>query len=385
MSAVPRDVLEGEIITRPGEGTDEDQWSKYEEFRQSREGQDQNILVNVYLQPTNADGSASQKGPLEHLFTCPIDQFTREQIISKVRDEFMNVGDVRWLIRIQMRRPGTRGLLLNQLETVRRATAVKGDVSGEQHGDVQGILSQVNKMLADSQARMETLLRGVLEKPQAPQVNPIELFMLGQKQSAEMFEKLALAMKPNASERTSMTDGFTDVLKLLTMMQSAKSTLGDVFGGGAPSVPSGSSAAEIIKAVTPIASPLIQWIAAQQAAKAGKTLPAPAAANPASAASPVETPPKEKEIPVQTEDKMLYAMRDSLGALADAIALNPDVETIGAKVLESIPEEDDDTLYSLLSKPDWFDRFAAVQPKLHPHKEWMTKLRDYILKSFTDD
>jgi hypothetical protein len=402
------EVLDGELLTDARDGIDEQQAYKFEEFRSSAAGQDSSLLITVYRQPSNPDGTAVANGKLQYMFQLPVDQLTREQILDKVSREYMADSDRYWYVRIHIRQPGKRGILFNELCTILKQPKL---IDNSPSGQDASVLGAVGKMLADAQTRTDALFSRLLEaqKP-VQQVNPIELFMLGQKQSAEMFKDIASAMRPASPgiAGTPGEGGLEGLLKQIMVMKQISEFMGGGVGAAAAAGGSGSDIAEIIKAVGPIAAPFMSIVAAQLAARTGKTPPPNqprlAAPNPADVPTPApgaasaQTPPaaestaapiavkeQEPKRDMAKEDRMLFAMRDQLGQLADAIALNPPIESVGAQILEHLPEEYDETFYTVLAQENWFERLSAVQNKLQPHKEWLSKLRDYIIASYTTD
>jgi hypothetical protein len=398
-------VLEGQLLTHDNDGMDEQQAYKFEEFRSSAAGQEAGLMVNVYRAPANPDGTAVANGKLQYMFQMPVDQLTREQILDKVAREYMATQDPKatfWFVRIHIRKPGARGILFNELCTVLPQPVMPGAESHAPPANDGGVLATVAKMLTEAQARTDALIARLLEN-RAPTVDPIQIFLSGQKQSAEMFKELAVAMRGSApaAGAPGTTSSLDDTLKSMLVFKQIK----DFMGGEFMATPAGENAtAEILKAVGPIAKPFFELMVENMRAKKQPALPNPAApagspsapstTKPAEAAKPAEAPKTESTVKeaakeptknMQREDAMLFAMRDQLGQLADAIAMNPDPAAVGTTILENLPETYDEPLFTLLSGEDWFDRMSAVQNKLRPHREWMNKLRDYIIASFTEE
>ncbi|MGH9780180.1 MAG: hypothetical protein ACRD33_00040 [Candidatus Acidiferrales bacterium] len=409
------EVLDGELISGAQDGIDEQQAYRFEEFRSSAASQDSSLIVTVYRHPANPDGTAVANGKLQYMFQLPLDQLSREQILDKVAREYMSETDNLWYVRLHVRQQGKRGILFNELCTVLRQP--KTNIVEDSQAGSAGILAQVGKMLADAQARTDALFARLLEQQKQPQINPIELFLTAQKESAAMFEKVALAMRGAPAAGSAEPGGLEGMLKQLMVMKQISEFMGGGLGGVAAATPSSASEiAEIIKSVMPVAAPAVtmlmgEWMKKNKGAPPALTGPAPKAAAPAApheiptpapaapaapapkAAEPATVTPIKREGPkpdMAKEDAMLYAMRSQLGALADVIASQTpeiplDVATVGGEILTNLPEMFDDPLYTLLAENNWFDRLTAVQPKLLEHKEWMTKLRQYILDSFEED
>lgn len=407
MVATVTQVTEGEIL--PGGVDESDQAAKFEEFRASAADEGGQLVTTVYLSPTNADGTTQTRGLLQHMFACPIDQYDRNQIVDKVRHEFMGPTDTLWYIRIQVRKTGQRGLLLNQLVPVRKQL----QTTTQDSNTPAGADSTIARMLAQMQTQTQAMIAALADKITAqPTINPMQIFMEGQKQAGETFEKIVAAMGGKPAGAAAESGGLDATLKQLMVMRQIQDFLGTggaaIAGGGA----SGSDIAEIIKAVTPLAGPglsfLATWLQTKKAElekNKPKQLTAPATqvtnaaptdhnnpsaapaakAEPAPATAPTNPAVKEPKADAMKEESMLYAMRDQLGQLADAIALNPDPAVVGGQIMENLPEAYDESLFTLLSSETWFDRMVAVQNKLAPYREWMTKLRDYILSQFTED
>jgi len=383
------DVIDGELVER---GIDADQAYKFEEFRTSSDGQDSSLMVNVYLHPSNADGTAVVNAKLQHLFSLPIDQLTREQILDKVRNEFMGVNDTMWMIRIHIRKPGERGLRFNDLQVVRKR--VNAEQASEHYtpggSDTTGVLGAVAKMLADAQARTDQMFTRLLESNKTPAIDPIKMYLDGQKQSAEMFKELAAAMRPAVGGPTA-SDAMTELVKTMTVMEQLRGYM-DRSGGGAAAAAgaSGDGLADIIKALTPLAAPVLQAIAAGRAktATAQPALPNPNApradaAPTAPEAAPVEVMPGGLvKTQSMMEDETLFNLKEQLGQLADLAEAKPDPEQVAGVVLENTPESADAMLLAVLKGDNWFERLAVVQPKLRPHQEWMTQVRNAIIASF---
>ncbi len=81
---------------------------------------------------------------------------------------------------------------------------------------------------------------------------------------------------------------------------------------------------------------------------------------------------------------MIAQLREQLATLAEIAAEKPDAKIIAEQALSSIPEEMDERLYALLSSGNWFEQLSALQPKIAPHREWFTALRNEMLASFSE-
>lgn len=389
MVSAAREVLDAELINGPDEGIeDPDQWSKYEDFKNESEQDRRGKIVAVYNCPLKPDGSYSTTGQLEQLFAAPIDQYTRDEILQKVRSEFMDATDKRWIVRIQVREAGKRGLLVNQLVSVRRGLFDSKPIDESKRTDINDVLTNVSRMLAEANQRTEQMLLRLMDTRNAqaiPARDPMEIAMQMATMMSGMVSSImsATAARPHAAE-----GGNGGLLGTLQVLREAK----ELFSGGAAAGPSTSDTADIIRAVSPLAVPLLTFLANERKKNPAITpspqqpaLPNPAAraTQPAPLAGTVEeaSPTVEK----MDNHQMLIFMKDQLGALADLAATNPDPETVAAQVLENIPDNLDDNLYKVLVAPDWFDQMNAVQPKLGPHRIWFTKVRDAMLASFQEE
>jgi hypothetical protein len=369
-------------------GVDPGQEEAFDQFRTDAGGEASSYVVWVFFVPTDKEGSPLARSKLENLFTCPVDQYTVDQILGKIRTEWMAPADTRWLVRVQIRDPRMHQIKFNQLFIVRK-TPGSANSADAQPSQFTEVMDGVRRLMADQQARTDALLARLTERAAAPAVparDPVEIMLAAQSQSMQMMAVLVQAMN-GGNNKTSMLDN-------INMLRAIKGLGDDLSGNTGAPVDDGLSG--ILRSLVPLAIPFAQAIAArppgtplvsrvpaQLAAPqplAG-VAPAPATAAPPASATPVQPNP----IDVVSEEKMLNQLREALGVLADTAATNPDPKETAGTLLSSLPEEMDSVIYSTLSAPNWFEQLSLWQPKIAMHRSWFTSVRNEILNAYTTD
>lgn len=83
-----------------------------------------------------------------------------------------------------------------------------------------------------------------------------------------------------------------------------------------------------------------------------------------------------------SEDEMQFQVKMMVPMFLLAAQNNQAVEQYSDLLLNTLPDE---AIAQYIEAPDWFDKIAAMESKVIPHKEWFSRLREDILAQLTTD
>ena len=307
-----------------GADVDADVSAAFDKFRADAAGDSANYMVWIFLVPTDKDGNAARGQRMENLFTAPVDQYTIDQILEQVRTRWMGAA-VRWLVRIQIR-DGKSAVRFNRLFIVRKAEEEVPHAGAA--SELSGVLDAVQRMVADSQKRNDEIIERVLQRvttpPTAPVRDPMEVFMQAQQSTIAMMATMFQASGIGGG--AARGDPIGDMVKMMGAMRQLKGFSEDL--SPAPAGDGENTTLAIIKAVAPLAGPLLE------AMRSGKPQPVPQLAAPV--AAPLANPaPSAQSQPAASAKESIFPgvsevdankIRDALAQLCDLVAANPDAD-----------------------------------------------------------
>jgi len=326
---------------------------------------------------------------LGHMFTIPVDQWTMDELVAHVRDEWMG-RDISWCIRVQVRKANGKVMWSKLIDVYKKA----GEGETKKQNENTTLFAEIRQLIADSEERANQRLREIAVRavPAAPPMDMMALMKFMQESSAQNMQTLALllnAMKPT-------TSGTNDILSMVKAMGEIRNFAGDLVPQAASE---GDSPMGTVKALAPFAAMLTEIIRKRDGAPTHERKQLPAPPNAATAVPPVlptaatpdpphvepsPTVPTQPIQPTEAQAKMLAELREQLLMLSQIAANKPDAKEVAATLLPMLPAEMDDMIYDTLSAENWFQRLTFIQPAIQPHKEWMTEVRNAILESFTE-
>lgn len=351
--------------------SDDSQETAFEELRSQSGAESDQKVMWVYRVPTDAKGAPITRGQMEQLISTPIDAMSIDQVLETVRNEFMADDDRVWLIRVHVRKPGQRGILWQQVYTVRKALKAKATAQESKLGEV---ISAVREMQAMHMQR---------EQPRAVPAQDnfgIREILAMQQQSMQNTIAMMAAMNGGGAKSASADpmDAMSKMIAMMGQMNSLRESLG---GGGGDD----NSTLGLVKALAPMGVGLMEVLKKNQPAQLAAPVATLPHQGPPAVAAPIPNATGPAAIqPLNTDAPMIAELRKNLEALADIAATNPDAKETAAMVLSQLPEEYDNQIYQLLSGGNWFAQICILQPKMKPHEAWLTTVRDEILASFAE-
>lgn len=388
-----RIIEEAELLPRMGGevGGDMDTEQTFDDLRESLASSETPQTLWVYRVPTDDQGNVMSNAKVFHLFSAPINRYSLEEIVSRVRAEFMR-DRISVCIRLSVSEKGKSGLRLNRMLMVERGEQKAAEVQGGQLHDVAGAISSAiansNKMTL---AMFESIMARMTERPAiaAPAVDPMQQTMAMMAAMTGMVRSLV----PTGVQGAPTAAAGGGMLEMINSMRALKKLSGELGGGagGGGDDDDPDSLQNILKAGAPYVTLLSQVVARQPVQRmpppARRRLAKPAAET---AAPPVaETPPQNTATAAAPEvDQMFAQLRPQLVALCESANENGDPVEAAKLVVQMIPEGSDienQLLLFLEGDHTWFPQMCAIYPGCAQHQEWFGKLRAAILEEYPAD
>ena len=386
------------------DGDVEQAWEKWGEALHQSENPG---TVKVAKLPLDEKGApmVNVKGQIQ-LGAYPFDQYTFEELLDKVRSEFMKPGET-IAVRLTGTSAGQVGVKFNRVVMVQRQSG---------HSENNSQLGEVLNAMQVAQQNQAQMLERILQprgdavridQSQNNQNNLVDsLVKLSPLLSPIIGALLSKIIAPAAPAAGGLNDMLSGLEKLMTLREM-------VSGGGNQN--DESTTLGIIKAVAPQGLGLLTELVKNQAAQASpRQLSAPRLQNVAQignatnamaphsdafsmpqshdAARPPQSAPAS--IPEQSNTPETDTMLAQIGPQIEQLALLAENGTPPAEaaklMLDLIPSGDegiaiDDAIYNLVSNAERFGRLKYLSAKFAKHAVWFEELRVVLLKEFEDD
>lgn len=357
---------------------DPDAELSWDDWIESLKGSDHPGIVRAYRIPLDADGNPSVvKGSRQILLgTWPHQQFSYDDLISKIKVEFLKPGEMA-AIRFAGTQPGRRGVVFNKIVTIQRAAGADSPAVSGGGLDTVGLLRAFQEATAAQQAMTERLLgsREGSAKPMSESVKEWLAIL------APILGPAVLAIVNRPREKSDLEGLIGAVLKLKGLADDGK-------GGGDDD----SSTMSIIKAVAPEGLKLLTALAQNQQPRPALSAPIPARRIPARRVTPppspvTETPATPPPETTTEADPMLAQIKPQLDTLAEMARNGADPGEVAKLVLETLPATDevDEQVLKLVQSPESFGRLYLLSPAFADQKEWGEKLRLALLAEFPEE
>jgi hypothetical protein len=387
MARITAEDMAGAVEILPAmAGYDPDMAEAFDDLRESLDTSQTDSTLWVHRVPLDERGEMVTNSKHVHLFTAPLDRYKLDEIIAKVKGEYMRPDERLACIRLIAKVAGQRGNKFNKVLLIEKELKPTAPASEAGRESVAEILRAIQESNNGQMAALRQIFAERMNAPQIPQKDPIDTavaLMGAMSQMVAIMNKGAAPVAPAAS----LTEQIRAMKELKDL---AGDLLGETSGGGGGE---DNSAVGIIKAVSPLAGPLLQILARQSAANPAPrqrpALPAPNlptpnpapqfSTNPAAQPAPVN--------PVSSEDqKMIAELRAQLIAICEAAAGGANAADLGAVIVDNLqPDSDAETrLLEMLDDPEWLRKLAAIHPGVKAHETFFVSLRQSILAAFDD-
>lgn len=98
--------------------------------------------------------------------------------------------------------------------------------------------------------------------------------------------------------------------------------------------------------------------------------------------NPIPASPAQHTIP-DSENQPMNIIKHYLDMLCEKAERDSDAALYADLILDTMPDMELVELRGALDAPDWFDRFAAMNPRIGMHRAWFEKLRSEIIAGLT--
>lgn len=381
-------TVDGEFLSAQ-DALDPDTAREFEELIDSmRETESADAWITVMRIPLDAMGNAlpNTKGASQ-LFAEVMGTSTIQDLVERVRRDYIRPGENSITIRIIGKQQGKSGLKFNKVVKVERPNKPAAESQKETAADIARVVMDMQRA---SDERLERALQSMSTRivPATAAADPID-------QMTKMMTAMGGIMAAMMAGRpmggpAAGASATTELLGLVTVLQKI-----GVVGGG-PIEEKEEGLGDIIKSV---AGPALSFFAAQkqnenirlaQGSRVTRRLAPPANPIPPKGA-PAETPVVDttnnagqpanaKEIPMELQK--LNAALNTVLDLADKGRKPADVAKL---VLNSIPEEEDSSFYDQIADDDFVSNCELLNERVTAHRAWFEELRTEMISLFSPD
>lgn len=350
--------------------------------------------ITVLRIPTDSRGTplpnSKHAGQLFHEL---LGRSTVNDVIERIRAQYIRPTETSITVRIIGKRPGERRLLFNRIYTIERAN--KNEAKPE--GSVAEMLTLMQANAEAQAQRTENFMREMLamqaQRP-AP-ADPLDGFVKMMGAMAPVMA--ALAGRPMAPQ----SGGASEMLATVKVLKEAS----NLFGGG--NSDGGDSTMSVVKSVAEAVGPGLKFLAARAetermtAAERLRRLPPPAqlpppkpatvppkAATPPKTAAPKPNPPP-KAAPANNpegEDVKLTELREQIQVAAQLCDEGQTAEAVANLIVDNVEDEQLEELYRRVEPENCVAQLAVLAPTaVRGREKWFGELRLAILAQFEDD
>lgn len=388
-----RTVVEDAVLLTAEDQLDGDTAAEFASFiddMNSTENAD--AWITVMRIPTDARGTPLPNSKhMGQLFHEPLGTSSVNDVIERIRREFIRVGENSITVRIIGKQQGMRGLKFNRIYTIEKPNKA-GPVGAE--SSIERMLELMQQNARDQAERTENFMREIMSVQAtariAPAVDPFE-------QMVKMMGVMAPIMAAVAGRP--IAPGGGGAADLLATAKALKEVNG-LFGGGSNN-DSGGDTMSTIKAVAEAVAPGLKFMAAKAEAEKMsladrlRRLPPPAPRElppPPPPVRPKPSPPN-KAAPVSSnnatpegEDVNLKEMRENLVALAAMRDEGQSAADVAKLVVDNAEDDQLEKLYELASDTDFVAKAKVMAPTAIAGREnWFESLRVAICDEYETD
>lgn len=394
MARMTAEEMAGAVEILPAaSGYDPDMAEAFDDLRESLEGAQSDSTLWVHRVPLDERGDVISNAKHVHLFTAPLDRYKLDEIITKVKADYMGPNERRACIRLMAKKAGVRGNAFNRLVLIEKELKPQNPGGESQRESVTEIVRAIQE---STNAQLAAFRQMLAERsPPAPAKDPLEMAVSLMGVMTNMMAQL------NKAAPVAAAGGTGTLIEQIRAMKELKELAGDLVGVPGEGGGDDNSTAGIIKAVAPLAAPLLQMMAQNQAANAA-TRPTPRALpNPAAraeqpsgpqgrpmtttASAPGAVPPVHSNPTPKSEDeKMIAELRAQLVAICEAASQGADPAALGSVIVHQLPVDSaiEESLLGLLDDPLWMQKLASIHPGVKDHAEFFNTVRATIFAAY---
>jgi hypothetical protein len=386
-----REIQEGVLLTSEDQldGDTAEELASFIDDMNSTENAD--AYITVLRIPTDSRGTPLPNSKhMGQLFHELLGRSTVNDVIERVRAQFIRPPDTSITVRIMGKRPGERKLLFNRIYTIEKASAP----SGKESGSVAEMLALMQQN-ADQQAqRTENFMRELMTMQRTTTIAPAESIV-------DQLVKLSPLLTPLITGLLGRPlpppgGGATELLATVRTLKEASNLFGVTDKGDGDTM-------STVKAVAEAIGPGLKFLAARaetermSVAQRVKQLPAPAkAATPkAGPKAPPPIRPTPKAPPASAtnnnsnqegEDVNLKDLREKLQVVATMCDEGQTPEAVATLIVDNCEDDELEELYRRVEPENFISSMKVLAPSaVSGREEWFGKLRLAILAEYEDD
>jgi len=400
MNENPR-FVEAEFLPLNNSGSfDPDSENNFQDWADALGDARSGYILRAYRLPTDERGKVSgnaSMGQSVFLGAWPLDSMKFDELMFLLRDEYMLPGMQTMMVRLMVAKEGERGVKKNQIVQVQRALRA----SAGQNAAAKDSPAELMRAMQENNAVMMQQFQQMLSmsKP-APvaQRDPFEMMVAMMGAIGPLITAVAGRPQPAGM-------GMGEIVDVMVKM---KELLPD--GGGSDN---SSDVLGIVKAIAPLAQPMLQSFAASAQERAALAvqqvnMPMPRLVNqnpqqpigPVPKAQPGTTQPQstyfsDSAAPAQPAmthfnggeiPMFMLQIRPQIQQLCDLAAQvpQPNPAEVAAMTLQSIPEEYDDKLGDLLFNENFMKWLSMLDTRVNDYRPWFEALHLELKKAFED-
>lgn len=330
----------------------------------------------VYQLPLDDKGEPIGNAKMVNLFNVPLDAYELEQIIERIRDEYMEPGQEA-VFRVMATLRGQTGLKLNRLLRIRKAASkVKPEEEKESLASLLKVMQESQAQMLDRQERMFASLAA--RQSATPATDPIQLAMGMMAAMSGMASTLVRNTAPAPVAAPAPADPMAMFSQTMNVMRSMRSFFGNQ---DAPADEDGDSLVSVLRAGRPYLEtigtllqrgaplPVVQHRARRLRREVAQPVARPA-------------PPLKPA----GENPMFAQLRPQIEALSKSASEGASATDCAPLVIEAIPEGSpiEQQFIDFLAQEGWFGKLKLIYPACASQEAWFTELRNAILAQYEE-
>jgi len=392
-----REIVDGVLLTAEDQldGDTAEELASFIDDMNSTENAD--AYITVLRIPTDSRGTplpnSKHAGQLFHEL---LGRSTVNDVIERVRAQFIRPGETSITVRIMGKKPGERKLLFNRIYTIEKPTTP----AAKESGSVAEMLALMQANAEAQAQRTENFMREMMSMQRTTQISQGESMV-------DQLVKLAPILTPLITGILGRPlppagGGATELLATVRTLKEASNLFGGNDKGG------NDDTMGTVKAVAAAIAPGLQFLAARaetermSVAQRIKQLPAPARIAPIAAPTPrpgTKVPPPIRPNPTppnkaapannsnpEGEDVNLKDMREKLQVVATLCDEGQTPEAVASLIVDNCEDDQLEELYRRMEPENAVAQMKVLSPAaVSGREEWFGKLRLAILAEYEDD
>jgi hypothetical protein len=358
--------------------------------------------ITVMRIPVDARGTPLPNSKhMGQLFHEPLGTSSVNDVIERIRREFIRVGENSITVRIIGKQQGQRGLKFNRIYTIEKPN--KAGASQGSESSVERMLELMQQTARDQAERTESFMREMMQMQAtariAPPIDPMDSMI-------KMMTALSPIMAAVAGRPLAPPGGgANDLLATVRTLKEAS----NLFGGG--NNEGGSGTLDVVKAVAEAVGPGLKFLANKsevekiEASERRRLAPpiAHAPTIPPKGPSVPRTPGKPNNVPrdpgqgtipnnqnrgeaPEGDDVNLKEMRENLFAIAAMCDEGQTPEAVAELVVDNVDEDQLENLYERASDVNFVQTAKSICGQAIEGREaWFEKLRVAICDQYEAD